>query len=50
VDEISIHVSPYILGNGVRLFEHLGDDAIQLEPLSTLEGPMVTHLRYRVVH
>jgi dihydrofolate reductase len=50
VDELVIHVSPYILGNGVRLFEHLGDDAIQLEPIDTLEGPMVTHLRYRVVH
>jgi dihydrofolate reductase len=50
VDEIYLHVAPYILGNGVRLFDHLGDDSIKLEQISTLEGPMAAHLRYRVVH
>jgi dihydrofolate reductase len=50
VDEIYLHVAPYILGNGVRLFDHLGDDSIKLEQVSTLEGPMATHLRYRVLH
>jgi dihydrofolate reductase len=50
VDEIYLHVAPCILGNGVRLFDHLGDHSIKLEQLSTLEGPMATHLRYRVVH
>jgi dihydrofolate reductase len=50
VDEIYIHVAPYILGNGVRLFEHLGDDSIKLEQMSSLEGPMANHLRYRVIH
>ena len=49
VDEIYLHVAPILLGDGVRLFEHLGDRSIRLEPLSVLEAPKVTHLRYRVV-
>lgn len=48
VDEVYLHVGPLLLGAGVRLFDHLGDDAIHLEPLSVVPGPGVTHLRYRV--
>jgi dihydrofolate reductase len=48
LDEIQIHLIPVLLGEGRRLFEHLGVDHIELEPVRVLEGSGVTHLRYRV--
>lgn len=48
LDEIQIHLIPVLLGEGRRLFEHLGTDHIELEPVRVLEGSGVTHLRYRV--
>ena len=48
LDEIQIHLIPVLLGEGRRLFEHLGAEQIELEPIRVLEGEGVTHLRYRV--
>jgi dihydrofolate reductase len=48
LDELQIHLIPVLLGEGRRLFEHLGADHIELEPLRIVDGPGVTHLRYRV--
>ena len=48
LDELQIHLVPVLLGEGHRLFEHLGADHIELEPVRVLEGEGVTHLRYRV--
>ena len=40
---------PVLLGEGRRLFDHLGADHIELERVRVLEGQGgVTHLRYRV--
>ena len=46
-DEILIHLAPYLLGGGVRLFDAL-PAGIKLEKLSVTDGPFATHLRYRV--
>ncbi len=48
LDELQIHLIPVLLGEGRRLFEHLGTDHIELEPIRIVDGPGVTHLRYRV--
>jgi dihydrofolate reductase len=48
LDELQIHLIPVLLGEGRRLFEHLGADHIELEPMRIVDGPGVTHLRYRV--
>jgi dihydrofolate reductase len=48
LDELQIHLVPVLLGEGRRLFEHLGANQIELEPIRVLEGEGVTHLRYRV--
>jgi dihydrofolate reductase len=48
LDEIQIHLIPVLLGEGRRLFEHLGTDHIELDPIRVVDGPGVTHLRYRV--
>ena len=48
LDEIQIHLVPVLLGEGRRLFEHLGADHIELETLRVMTGGEATHLRYRV--
>jgi dihydrofolate reductase len=47
-DEILIHLAPYLLGGGVRLFDAL-PDGIRLEKLCVRDGPHATHIRYRVL-
>lgn len=49
VDEIRIDLMPVLLGGGLRLFEHLGSEAINLEKLKVIEATVRTHLRFRVV-
>ena len=49
VDEIHVDVAPLLLGDGVRLFDHMGTVPIQLEGIRAVEAPNVTHLAYRVV-
>jgi dihydrofolate reductase len=49
LDELEIHLVPVLMGDGRRLFEHLGIEPRELERVSVLEGEGgVTHLRYRV--
>jgi dihydrofolate reductase len=48
LEEIMLHVSPLILGGGVRLFEGLGPDDAKLELAELVESSKVTHIRYRV--
>ena len=43
-----IHV-PVLLCRGIRLFEHIGTEHIELERIRVIESPGVTHLRFRVV-
>jgi dihydrofolate reductase len=49
LDEIEIHLVPILLGDGIRLFDHLGDAQIELERTRVIDSPSVTHLRFRVV-
>jgi dihydrofolate reductase len=49
LDEIHIDLVPVLLGGGVRLFEHLGPEPIELESTEVVEGVGVTHLTFRVV-
>jgi dihydrofolate reductase len=39
----------YVLGGGVRLFDQLGSESIELETIQVVDSPGVTHLRFRVV-
>lgn len=49
VDEISIHLAPVLFGSGTRMFEHLGNEHIQLEAVGAIQTVTTTHLRFRVV-
>jgi len=48
LDELEIHLIPVLMGDGRRLFEHLGVAQRELERVRVLEGDGVTHLRFRV--
>jgi dihydrofolate reductase len=48
VDEMELHVVPQLLGRGERLFDKLDGARLKLDPIRTIEGPGVTHLKYRV--
>ena len=49
VDEISIHRVPVLFGSGIRLFEHLGIEHIQLETTEVTETKEAIHLRFRLL-
>jgi dihydrofolate reductase len=47
IDEFELHVVPILLGDGARLLENVGD--LKLEQVRAIEGPEVTHIKYRVI-
>jgi dihydrofolate reductase len=49
VDEMQIHLVPILLGGGVRLFEDLGSNRIELRRVSSIETPSANHFRFEVV-
>jgi dihydrofolate reductase len=49
LDEIHIDLAPVLLGEGIRLFDHLGVEPIELERIQVIEAPGVTHLGFRIV-
>jgi dihydrofolate reductase len=48
IDEVLVHVSPVLLGDGVRLFSRSGGSPIRLERTSVQETGQLTALRFRV--
>jgi dihydrofolate reductase len=49
VDEIKIDLAPVLLGAGIRLFEALGPEPVELEQIRVIDAPGVAHLQFRVV-
>jgi dihydrofolate reductase len=49
LDEIHVDLVPVLLGDGVRLLDHLGAEPLELESTRVIEGAGVTHLTFRVV-
>jgi dihydrofolate reductase len=45
VDELRLHLVPFVAGGGERLFARVGD--LELKPVSSRTTPHVTHLVYR---
>jgi dihydrofolate reductase len=49
LDEIHVDLVPVLLGSGVRLFDHLGTEPIELKRTRFIEGAGVTHLTFQLV-
>ncbi|MBS2536288.1 dihydrofolate reductase family protein [Catenulispora sp. NF23] len=48
VDELHLHVTPVLIGQGTRLFDGLPDRLVELEPLRVIDAAGVTHLSFRL--
>ena len=48
LDELEIHLAPLLFGEGIRLFDRMGPEHIELENMRVVTSPNVTHLRFRV--
>jgi dihydrofolate reductase len=48
LDEIHIELAHMLLGDGIRLFDHL-NQSVELECIKVIASKDVTHLKYRVV-
>jgi dihydrofolate reductase len=49
VDEIQIGIMPVLLGKGLRFFERLENEEIELEKMGVVESPGRTDLHFRVI-
>ena len=49
VDELQIGIVPVLLGEGLRFFEHIGPEQVQIERIKVIESPGRTDLRFRVL-
>ncbi|HEX4204172.1 MAG TPA: dihydrofolate reductase family protein [Ktedonobacteraceae bacterium] len=49
IEELHIHLVPVLLGEGLRLFEHLGNKPMKLEKTRVVNAPDAIHLTFRVV-
>lgn len=47
VEELSISITPVVLGGGKRLFDGFDED-LELEPVRVLQSPFATHVTYRL--
>ena len=45
LDELHVHIVPFTLGRGERLFDGVGE--IHMQPVAVVATPAVTHVRYR---
>ena len=49
LDEVLVSVTPVLLGDGTRLFEHRGGKTVRLEQISVSHTLKMTNLWYRVI-
>jgi dihydrofolate reductase len=50
LEEMHIHLIPLLIGDGIRLFEGLDPEGIQLRKTDAIDTPGATHFRYQVDH
>jgi len=48
LDEVLVCVTPVLLGEGTRLFEHPGGKTVRLKQISVSHTPQVTNVWYRI--
>lgn len=45
-DELHIHIAPVLLGTGLRLFDHIGNEHIELIKTRTVDTPGALHIKF----
>lgn len=50
LDEVRFDLVPVFLGKGIRYFDNIENDKIQLSLLQIVDAPGVTHMRYKVTY
>ncbi|MFI5172642.1 MAG: dihydrofolate reductase family protein, partial [Chitinophagales bacterium] len=48
VNEFCIHISPIILGSGIRLFENINKDIYDIEISEVIPSKLTTHIKYKL--
>ena len=49
IDEFTLHLTPRIMGKGVKLFENIDKEKFSVEIKEVVNSPTVTHLFYRII-
>lgn len=49
LDELQVDIAPVLLGDGLRLFEHLADTQIKLEKIKVTDSSFTTAFHFRIV-
>jgi dihydrofolate reductase len=49
LDQVQLHLAPVLLGDGVRLFDHVGPGPARLEQTRVVDTPAAVHVTYAVV-
>lgn len=49
LDGLDLHIAPVLLGNGVRLFDYIGEESVMLKSTEVIEGTGVIHVKYDVL-
>jgi dihydrofolate reductase len=49
LDELRVHIAPFLLGDGIRLYDHVGGHVVELKRAKVIEASSgVTHVHFRV--
>ena len=48
INEFYIHITPVILGSGIRLFDNIDKDIFSIEISEVIPSKLTTHLKYRL--
>ena len=49
IDEFIIHLTPVILGSGIRLFDNIDKNKFDLEVIEVIPSKLTTHLKYKLM-
>jgi dihydrofolate reductase len=49
LDEVRVHIAPFLLGDGIRLYDHVGGHLVQLKRTKVIDASSgVTHVHFRL--
>lgn len=49
IDDFTIHITPVILGSGIRLFENINRDLYDIKIVDVKPSELTTHLKYKLM-